>query len=77
MKKKLSQIGSSMGLVIDKPIIELLSLYGEVDIKVTDDGKGLLIYPSQEEPGTAPRKSLKGSLDRINKKHGKVLKSLA
>lgn len=75
MRKKLSNIGSSMGLVIDKPLIEILNLQGEVDLQITSDGKGLVIYPAA--PETPPRKDLKSSLERINKKHGKVLKKLA
>ncbi|WP_413942704.1 AbrB/MazE/SpoVT family DNA-binding domain-containing protein [Bdellovibrio sp. HCB-162] len=75
MRKKLAVMGSSMGIVIDKPIIELLKLQNEVELKITDDGKGLVIYPAEEEVKT-PRKSLKASLDKVNKKHGKVLKRL-
>jgi hypothetical protein len=77
MKKKLSNIGSSLGLVIDKPIIELLHFTSEVELKITEDGKGLTIYPVKESGAAAPRKALKSSLERVNKKHGKVLKSLA
>ena len=45
MKKHLTSIGNSMGLVIEKPILELLAITQETELDMTTDGKRLIIEP--------------------------------
>jgi hypothetical protein len=45
MVKRLTHIGNSLGLVIEKPILELLGISAETELEMTTDGKRLLIEP--------------------------------
>ena len=45
MKKNLTHIGNSLGLVIEKPILELLDITQETELEMTTDGKRLIIEP--------------------------------
>ncbi len=50
MLKKLSRYGNSMALILDKPILELLNIKENTELKITTDGKAIIITPvnSQE-----------------------------
>lgn len=50
MKKKLVNIGNSLGLVIEKPILDLLNIERETVLEITTDGEALIIRPAHEEP---------------------------
>ena len=45
MKKRLTNIGNSLGLVIEKPILELLQITQETELEMTTDGTRLIIEP--------------------------------
>lgn len=45
MRKKLSTIGNSLGLVIEKPILELLDIDKDTELEMTTDGARLIIEP--------------------------------
>ena len=45
MRKNLTHIGNSLGLVIEKPILELLDITQETELDMTTDGKRLIIEP--------------------------------
>jgi antitoxin component of MazEF toxin-antitoxin module len=45
MRKNLTHIGNSLGLVIEKPILELLDITQETELEVSTDGKRLIIEP--------------------------------
>jgi antitoxin component of MazEF toxin-antitoxin module len=45
MRKNLTHIGNSLGLVIEKPILELLDITQETELDITTDGKRLIIEP--------------------------------
>jgi antitoxin MazE len=45
MKKSLTSIGNSLGLIIEKPILELLAITQETELDMTTDGKRLIIEP--------------------------------
>jgi antitoxin MazE len=47
MKKHLTSIGNSLGLVIEKPILELLAITQETELDMITDGKRLIIEPSR------------------------------
>jgi antitoxin component of MazEF toxin-antitoxin module len=48
MRKNLSVIGNSLGLVIEKPILELLNITRDTELEVTTDGTRLIVEPVQE-----------------------------
>jgi len=45
MVKKLSAVGNSLGLIIERPILELLDISKETLLEVTTDGESLIIRP--------------------------------
>jgi len=73
MVKKLIQHGNSVALIIDKPIMEILNISNETIFKLSTDGKNLILSPQIEYEQD---KNIMGSLEKINKKYGSVLKRL-
>lgn len=49
MVKKLIRHGNSLALVIDRPILELLNIGDETPLKVSTDGRRLIIEPVRDE----------------------------
>ena len=45
MRKKLSAVGNSYGLVIEKPILELLNIDRDTELEMSTDGDRLIIEP--------------------------------
>jgi antitoxin component of MazEF toxin-antitoxin module len=45
MVKRLQAIGNSFGVIIDKPILELLRLTPDTSLDVSTDGERLIITP--------------------------------
>jgi len=74
MVKKLIQHGNSAALVIDKPIMEILKITSETSFELTTDGRNLILSPQNKH---TQEKDILHSLEKINKKHGSVLKRLA
>ena len=73
MTKRLIQHGNSTALIIDKPILDMLNLTPETTFQLSTDGKNIILSPQNE---TFQEKDILQSLDKINKKYGKVLKRL-
>ncbi len=48
MTKTLSAIGNSLGIIIDKPILDLLKIDRETPLEITTDGDGLIIRPQRQ-----------------------------
>jgi antitoxin component of MazEF toxin-antitoxin module len=72
MRKKLSAVGNSFGLVIEKPILELLSIDRDTELEVTTDGLKLII-----EPIRTGKKGLRTSAEKVMKKHDATFRKLA
>ena len=73
MVKRLIQHGNSAALVIDKPILEMLNITNETIFEISTDGRNLILSPQVE----ANREiDIINSLEKINKKHGNVLRKL-
>jgi antitoxin MazE len=49
MIKTLRPVGNSLGLIIDRPILELLGIDRRTPLRVTTDGKVLYIEPVVRE----------------------------
>jgi len=50
MVKKLSAVGNSLGLIIERPILELLDITKDTPLEVTTDGEALIIRPVRKVP---------------------------
>jgi antitoxin MazE len=72
MRKKLSAVGNSFGLVIEKPILELLNIDRDTELEMTTDGGRLII-----EPVRSGKKSLRASAAKVMKKHEATFRKLA
>ncbi|MDR0598472.1 MAG: AbrB/MazE/SpoVT family DNA-binding domain-containing protein [Treponema sp.] len=73
MVKRLIQHGNSAALVIDKPIMEILNITDETVFELSTDGENLILSPQIE---INQEIHIINSLERINRKHGTVLKKL-
>ena len=49
MTKRLSIVGNSAALIIDKPILELLGIGMDTDLNIHTDGHNLIISPINQE----------------------------
>ena len=75
MIKTLTKHGNSYSLVIDKAILELLHIEADTPLSIETDGERLVIQPIRT--GNEKQNALDRTLDKINKRYGKVLKKLA
>ncbi|MDK9698750.1 MAG: AbrB/MazE/SpoVT family DNA-binding domain-containing protein [bacterium] len=73
MRKRLSVIGNSLGIVIEKPILELLSIDRDTELDITTDGDRLVIAPIREKTKSVLEKSAK----KVLTKHSSTFHKLA
>jgi len=73
MIKKLSAIGNSLGLVIERPILELLDITKDTPLEVKTDGQALIIRPARLSKKDRVRESTR----RMMAVHDKTLRKLA
>ena len=75
--KKLTKLGNSSALIIDRPIMELLNLSNDVSVEITlgADGKSLIVRAVPDEEDN--RKQFEAALKQTNMRHGGALKKLA
>jgi antitoxin component of MazEF toxin-antitoxin module len=73
MRKKLSAIGNSLGIVIEKPILELLDIDRETELDMRTDGERLIIEPVRG----AKRAKVKAAVARAMAAHDATLRKLA
>lgn len=77
MRKNLSTIGNSLGLVIEKPILELLNITRDTELEVTTDGTRLIIEPVREVEAKGRRGRIGAATKRVMKNHDRTLRRLA
>jgi antitoxin MazE len=74
MIKKLAKHGNSLALVIDKAILELLSIEPDTPLKITTDGRSLIVTPAGD---AEERREFLDALAEVNRRHGEALDRLA
>lgn len=74
MKKNLTVIGNSLGLIIEKPILDLLGITRESVLEMKTDGHRLIIEPLQETERTEHVRNLTRN---VIKTHSRTFKKLA
>lgn len=52
MKKTLSPIGNSLGLILDKPLLEMLRIERDTELELFTDGNQLVLRPVRPDPRT-------------------------
>jgi antitoxin MazE len=73
MIKKLTAVGNSLGLIIERPILELLNIDKDTPLEVRTDGEALIVRPAAKD-----RKArVRASTARMMKAHDATLRKLA
>ena len=69
MRKKLSAIGNSLGIVIEKPILDLLNIDRDTEMDVRTDGRRLILEPVEvtEEFDALARRIMKANAGTLKK----------
>ena len=75
MGKRLQVIGNSAGIIIDKPILELLRNTPETELELKTDGESLIITPVRESAARAQR--LAKVQRKVVRKHDRTFRKLA
>ena len=75
MVKRLQAIGNSSGLILDKPILELLKITPETELDISTDGERLIITPIRD--GTPRMRKLARAQTRTLKAHAETFRKLA
>jgi antitoxin component of MazEF toxin-antitoxin module len=73
MTRKLIQHGNSAALIIDKALLDILRIRMDTPLEVTTDGTNIIISPQR---GGHAEADVLDALERINHRHGPVLKKL-
>ena len=73
MHKRLSAIGNSFGIVIEKPILELLDIDRETELDMTTDGERLIIVPIRRRR----RRRVADAADRAMAGNDETMRKLA
>lgn len=74
MIKKLTRHGNSLALVLDKGVIELLSIDDQTPLEISTDGTLLIITPVRDEQR---KQQFQQAMAKANAKYGRALKRLA
>jgi len=74
MVKHLTRHGNSAALILDKAVLELLSIKMTTPLQMTTDGKNLIISPVKDSRRVT---QFQKALEAVNRRHGKTLKALA
>ena len=74
MIKKLTKHGNSVALVIDRGVLDLLNIDDDTPLDISTDGDVLIVSPVRS---TGRRKAFHASLEKTNKRYGRMLKRLA
>ncbi len=73
MIKRLTAVGNSLGLIIEKPILELLDIDKETPLEVRTDGEALIIRPQRKNRSAR----LRAAAERMMDTHDETLRKLA
>ena len=73
MRKKLTAIGNSLGIVIERPILELLDIDRNTELDMKTDGEKLVLVPIRK----GKRERVKAALGRAMAAHDESLRKLA
>ena len=75
MVKRLQAVGNSSGIIIDKPVLELLRITADTELDVSTDGERLIITPIRAED--ARTRKLARAQSRTLASHERTFRKLA
>ncbi len=73
MIKKLSAVGNSLALIIERPILELLDITKDTSLEIKTDGEALIIRPVK----LSKKERMRQSTTRMMATHEETLRKLA
>ena len=73
MIKRLTAVGNSLGLIIERPILELLDIDKDTPLEVRTDGEALIIRPQRKNRSAR----LKAAAKRMMDAHDETMRKLA
>ncbi len=73
MIKKLTAIGNSLGVIIERPILDLLDIDRDTELEIKTDGEGLIIRPIRK----SHEQRVRESAERMMEIHDETLRKLA
>lgn len=73
MQKQLTKIGSSLGIIIDKAVLDLLKITADTPLDVSTDGDRLILRPVRYADAATAR----AAYERVAVRHEKSLRKLA
>ena len=74
MRKNLTVIGNSLGIIIEKPILDLLGIGKETQFEMITDGQRLILEPVETVEKVD---KIKEATRRVMKNHDETLRELA
>lgn len=77
MIKKLSKHGNSLALVIDKPILELLGIDEETELRFHTNGRGFAAEPVEDGDDSPLPDNFDEVMQRIEDRYAEVFRRLA
>lgn len=76
MIKRLQAVGNSSGVIIDRPILDLLKITNDTQLEVTTDGERLIITPLRAKGAARKAKVAKAQSNTLAK-HAETFRKLA
>ena len=78
MKKKLSKHGNSFAIIIDKPILDLLSITEKTVLSISTDGSRIIIEPKRiRQTSVSDDKKMQKIYEKLVERYAPTLKKLA
>jgi antitoxin component of MazEF toxin-antitoxin module len=74
MSKRLTKIGNSLGLVLERPLLERLGIDAKTELEISSDGTVIVIAPKRGKRGG---RKLKEVSDWMFEKYAGAFKKLA
>ena len=74
MTKTLTPMGDSLGLILDKPLLEMMHLGADTPLDVETDGEVLIIRRAQD---TDRRSRVRKATEKMMDAHAQTLRKLA
>lgn len=74
MRKNLTVVGNSLGLIIEKPILDILGITRETELEMKTDGRRLVIEPVESKDG---KDQIRNITRKLIKSHDKTFRKLA
>jgi antitoxin component of MazEF toxin-antitoxin module len=75
MGKRLQAVGNSSGIIIDKPILEMLRITAETELEISTDGESLIITPVHD--ASVRKRKIAKAQERTLKSHARTFRKLA